>query len=75
MTARRYVRCDVCNRRIMLPRWAGIAMHNIGVGWTCMGCTGESPRELIEWAEDQRQSAAETFEFRDAAAGTAAGSR
>lgn len=54
MSKRRYVLCQECRRRIMLPRWA-----EDGIPWTCMDCSGESPRELIEWANDDAEAKAE----------------
>lgn len=57
MSTRRYVMCDDCDARIMLPRWA-----ESGIPWTCMQCTGESAGELIEWANDQRAANAEHAE-------------
>lgn len=47
----------------MLPRWAGPAVHNNGVEWGCMECMGESPRELIEWANDAKLADAEQREI------------
>lgn len=64
MSERRYARCQDCGARITLPRWAAD-----GIPWVCMGCTGESPRELIEWARDAKEADAEQREIDEEAFG------
>lgn len=37
----------------MLPRWASTELLNDpGAEWYCLDCSGETPRERMEWAED-----------------------
>ncbi len=41
----------------MLPRWAHIELLNDPrAEWYCLDCSGESPRERIEWANDMREA-------------------
>jgi hypothetical protein len=43
----------------MLPLWA--AAEGL-TEWTCMDCTGETPRELIEWKQDARDAGNEQLQ-------------
>lgn len=49
-------RCEDCGHAVQLPRYVdGPTLNGDAGEWWCMDCTGESPRERIEIADEFKE--------------------